>query len=211
MDAHVFRNDLGTTNTVATCSFLGGTPAVVDIGGKSSTPPAVAFHQSGFSVGHEAEADFTKVAPSQILRTVKRIIRLPLKEFEANLHKFDTLMYKIVPDEESMYDGGAANRQMSAISAKCLTDSRSNSVDKVFRPETVSAPLLCNIRMHMIRMYNLKTSMPRSVICVPAYLNMVQRKATEAAGKMSVFHVIRVVNEPTAGAFSYALHGKIIR
>ncbi len=62
--------------------------------------------------------------------------------------------------------------------------------------------------MPLISMYNLKTTMPRVVICVPAYYNTVQRKATGAAGKMAGFHVTRVVKEPTASAFAYALHEK---
>ncbi len=208
MDAHVFGIELGTTNTVVACSPLGGTPAVVDIRGNSSMPSVVTFHHSGFSFGHEAVADFTKVATSQIVRTLKRIIGLPLKKFEVNPHKFDTLMYKIVPDEESICDGGAVNRQVCAISVKYRTDSGSNCVDKVFRPETVSALLLCNIRLHLIRKNNLKTSMPRAVICVPAYINTVLRKATEAAGKMAGFQVTQVVNEPSARTFANMLHEK---
>ncbi len=80
--------------------------------------------------------------------------------YEDNRDKFAMLMYKIVQDEESQLDREGVVRKMCAISVKYWSDFCKKCVDKVFRPETVSV-LLCNTRMHLIRMYNLKNSMPR--------------------------------------------------
>lgn len=55
-------------------------------------------------------------------------------------------------------------------------------------------------------MYGFEEDSPEVDITVPAYFDTVQRRATEAAGKMAGFKVLRVVNEPTAGAFAYALN-----
>ena len=62
------------------------------------------------------------------------------------------------------------------------------------------------IRTELVSVYNLKEEKPKVVISVPAYFNIVQRRATEAASKMAGLEVLRVVNELTAGAFAYALH-----
>lgn len=42
------------------------------------------------------------------------------------------------------------------------------------------------------------------VITVPAYFTSDQRKATKDAGKIAGFNVLRIINEPTAAAISYA-------
>ncbi len=50
---------------------------------------------------------------------------------------------------------------------------------------------------------------PQVVISVSAYFNTVQRRATEAAGRMAAFKVLRIVNEPAAGAFAYAIFHEV--
>ena len=42
----------------------------------------------------------------------------------------------------------------------------------------------------------------KAVITVPAYFNDAQRQATKDAGKIAGLEVERIVNEPTAAAFS---------
>lgn len=44
------------------------------------------------------------------------------------------------------------------------------------------------------------------VISVPAYFNDHQREATKAAAVLAGLNVIRLINEPTAGAMAYGLH-----
>lgn len=43
-----------------------------------------------------------------------------------------------------------------------------------------------------------------AVITCPAYFNDAQRRATKAAGELAGLHVIRVINEPTAGALAWS-------
>ena len=45
----------------------------------------------------------------------------------------------------------------------------------------------------------------QAVITVPAYFNDSQRNATKVAGEIAGLKVERVINEPTAAAFSYGL------
>ena len=48
-----------------------------------------------------------------------------------------------------------------------------------------------------------------AVITVPAYFTSEQRLATKRAGKLAGFNVLRIINEPTAAAISYASSKKI--
>ena len=47
----------------------------------------------------------------------------------------------------------------------------------------------------------------KAVITVPAYFDDNQRQATRRAGQMVGLEVLRIVNEPTAAAFSYGYGG----
>jgi molecular chaperone DnaK (HSP70) len=51
----------------------------------------------------------------------------------------------------------------------------------------------------------LNDQVDRAVITVPAYFADPQRKATLEAGKEAGFHVLRIINEPTAAALAYGL------
>lgn len=44
---------------------------------------------------------------------------------------------------------------------------------------------------------------------VPAYFNDAQRQATKDAGTIAGLKVLRVINEPTAGAIAYGLDKKV--
>ncbi|CAN1831130.1 Luminal-binding protein [Linum perenne] len=45
-----------------------------------------------------------------------------------------------------------------------------------------------------------------AVVTVPAYFNDAQRKATRDAGTIAGLNVLRIINEPTAGALAYGLN-----
>lgn len=49
-------------------------------------------------------------------------------------------------------------------------------------------------------------SIKNAVITVPAYFNNSQREATIKAGELAGFHVLRIINEPTAAAIAYGLN-----
>ncbi|MDP9128522.1 MAG: molecular chaperone DnaK, partial [Pseudomonadota bacterium] len=48
----------------------------------------------------------------------------------------------------------------------------------------------------------------QAVITVPAYFNDSQRQATKDAGKIAGLEVLRIINEPTAGALAYGMEKK---
>ncbi len=114
------------------------------------------------------------------------------------------LSYDVVQDYESMA-AGSNTEIKSAVTKMCAVKVYCNEKDRVYRPEILSRLLRASTKQKLTKMCNLKNNAPEVVISVPAYFNTVQRRATEAAGNMAGFKVLRVGNEPTAGAFAYAL------
>ena len=79
-----------------------------------------------------------------------------------------------------------------------------------FRPEVISALVLSMIKTELASIYNLGSVPPEVVITVPAYFTILQRRATGAARRrVAGLELLRVVNEPTAGAIAYALQKSV--
>ena len=55
---------------------------------------------------------------------------------------------------------------------------------------------------------NLKKTVSKAVITVPAYFDENAKNATKQAAELAGFEVLRLVNEPTAGAFAYGLENQ---
>ncbi|CAN1844744.1 Heat shock 70 kDa protein BIP2 [Linum perenne] len=47
-----------------------------------------------------------------------------------------------------------------------------------------------------------------AVVTVPAYFNDTQRQATKEAGRIAGLKILRIINEPTAGALAYGLNNR---
>ena len=72
-----------------------------------------------------------------------------------------------------------------------------------FQPEEISSMVL--IKMREIAENYLGESVDSAVITVPAYFNDAQRQSTKDAGAIAGLNVLRIINEPTAGAIAYGL------
>ena len=75
--------------------------------------------------------------------------------------------------------------------------------DKVFTPLEISAFILRELKSWAEAFFG--EPVDRAVITVPAYFNDAQRQATKDAGKIAGLEVLRIINEPTAGALAYGL------
>jgi len=78
--------------------------------------------------------------------------------------------------------------------------------EKQFTAEEISSVVLMKMR-ETAEAY-LGTPVKNAVITVPAYFNDSQRQATKDAGAIAGLNVMRIINEPTAGAIAYGLEKK---
>ncbi len=107
--------------------------------------------------------------------------------------------------------GDAAKRQavtnpertIQRIKRKIGTDYKVTIDDKSYTPQEISAMILRKIKEDAEK--HLGEKIDGAVITVPAYFDDDQRQATKDAGKIAGLEVKRLVNEPTAAAFSYGL------
>jgi molecular chaperone DnaK len=74
---------------------------------------------------------------------------------------------------------------------------------KKYSAEELSALILRKVKNDAEKY--LKEPVTDAVITVPAYFNDAERTATITAGQLAGFHVLQIVNEPTAAALAYGL------
>ena len=75
-----------------------------------------------------------------------------------------------------------------------------------FSPEEISARILIKLKAFAER--ELQTEITKAVITVPAYFDEGAKNATKLSAKLAGLEVLRLVNEPTAGALAYGLENQ---
>jgi molecular chaperone DnaK len=91
----------------------------------------------------------------------------------------------------------------TVLSVKRLmgTDETVELGGKTYRPEEISSLILGELKRAAES--HLGHPVGRAVITVPAFFNERQRQATQDAGRLAGFDVLRIINEPTAAALAY--------
>jgi molecular chaperone DnaK len=172
--------DLGTTNSCMAV-LEGGEPTVIpNAEGGRTTPSVVAFTGDGERlVGPPAKRQQV-TNPQNTIFSIKRFMGRKYSEVDEEM--------KIVP-----YD----------VVEGANGDVRVKAGGKEYAPPEISAMILQKLKADA-EAY-LGESVTDAVITVPAYFNNAQREATKDAGKIAGLNVLRIINEPTAGALAYGL------
>ncbi len=174
--------DLGTTNSLV-AYIVNEQPVTVKskYGKRSLTPSVLHFSEDGDIVVGDKAKEYLVSHPERTIFSVKRL----MGKSYADVKKLNSSIgYEIIDqDTESL--------------VKIKVDNR------FYTPTELSAEILKSLKSDAE--HQLKTTISKAVITVPAYFNDSQRQATRDAGKLAGLDVLRIVNEPTAASLAYGL------
>jgi len=181
--ASVLGIDLGTSNSVVAVCEDGKVTVIADADGHRIHPSAVAFMPDGsVLVGARARAGMIQ-RPNETVISAKRLIGRRGESDEVTKTR-SRMGYDIVDQDQAV--AVRVRGQLHSL-------------------ETISALILRHLRDQAEQFLGRSTA--KAVITVPAYFDDNQRQATRRAGQMVGLEVLRIVNEPTAAAFSYGYGG----
>jgi molecular chaperone DnaK (HSP70) len=182
--------DLGTTNSVAAYMTKGVATPVGFTANDQIFPSVVSIERSGkFEVGTKA-----KNSQRSKIYSAKRFIgrRFADNEVQQALATMD-LPYEVTEGADG--------------------DVRLSVDGREFSPIEIGALVLRKIKEAAEAQQG---EFPRAIITVPAYFRESQVAATREAGRLAGFHVVQIINEPTAAALAFGVanaadaEGKII-
>src|ERR1700719_4444052 len=172
--------DLGTTNSCVAVMEGNKAKVIENLEGARTTPSMVAFTDTGeVLVGQTAKRQ-SITNPENTVFAIKRVIG---RRYDDPMTQKDKGMvpYKIVPGPNG--------------------DAWVEVRGKKYSPSQISAFILTKMK-ETAEAY-LGQKVEQAVITVPAYFNDAQRQATKDAGRIAGLDVLRIINEPTAGALAY--------
>ncbi|KAI4456465.1 heat shock protein 70kda [Holotrichia oblita] len=190
MSSHAIGIDLGTTHSCVGVYRFGKVEIIANDQGSRTTPSYVAFTDEEVFVGGPAK-DIALSHPESTIYVndisvsdIKRLIGRRYAD-ESVQSDIKTWPFNVISD-----DG------FPKVSIN------TNGTEKTFKPEDISAMVLK--KMKSTAEAYLESSVDKAVITVPAYFTDYQRQATLEAGRMAGFDAVRLMNEPTAAAATYA-------
>ena len=179
--------DLGTTYSCLAV-YKDGEAVVIPTDSGRTMPSWVAFTNQGKLVGASAKSQASRNSGNTIY-DVKRILGRsfadPIVAEEAKNFPFQVV------------EGSSGN--------PLIRVNWMNSTKEIV-PEEISAMILAELKSAAEEFLGHKVT--EAVITVPAHFNNLQRQATKSAGRIAGLNVRRIINEPTAAALAYGLHGK---
>lgn len=173
--------DLGTTNSCVAVVEGGQAKVIENSEGMRTTPSIVAFTEDGSRLVGIAAKRQAITNSSNTFYATKRLIGRRYDD-PATVKDMKILSYKVVK----------ANNGDAWVET---TDK------KQYSPSQIGSFVL--MKMKETAESYLGKTVGEAVITVPAYFNDAQRQATKDAGKIAGLEVKRIINEPTAAAFSY--------
>ncbi|OPF16178.1 molecular chaperone DnaK [Microcystis aeruginosa KW] len=171
--------DLGTTNSCVAV-LEGGQPIIVpNSEGGRTTPSIVGFGKGQRLVGSLAKRQAVTNAENTVY-SIKRFIGRRWQDTEV---------------ERGRVAYHCQRGRDDTVNIKIR--------DREFTPQEISAMILQKLKADA-EAY-LGEPINEAVITVPAYFTDAQRQATKDAGIIAGLEVLRIINEPTAGALAYGL------
>jgi molecular chaperone DnaK len=173
--------DLGTTNSCVSVVEGGQAKIIENAEGMRTTPSIVAFAEDdtrlvGISAKRQAITN-----SSNTFYATKRLIGRRYED-PATIKDMKTLSYKVAKANNGDAWVETTNK-------------------KQYSPSQIGSFIL--MKMKETAESYLGKTVDEAVVTVPAYFNDAQRQATKDAGKIAGLEVKRIINEPTAAAFSY--------
>jgi heat shock 70kDa protein 1/2/6/8 len=180
--------DLGTSMSACGVWRNGRVEIIANDQGNRITPSYVAFTDTERLVG-DAAKNQANMNPENTIYDAKRLIG---KKFSEPLVQSDMKLwpFEVVSDNN--------DKPQIKVTYK--------GEEKKFYAEEISAMVLS--KMKEIAETYLGEPVTDAVITVPAYFNDACRQATKDAGAIAGLNVLRIINEPTAGAVAYGLDSK---
>ncbi len=173
--ARVIGIDLGTTNSCVAAVSGGEVEILPNSEGDRTTPSVVGFDQRAREfVGGAAKRQAIS-NPGLTVSSVKRLMGRTYDEVK-NLG----FKQRLGSDEQGL--------ARVVIGGKLVT------------PEQISSRILSKLRSDAAEF--LSDDVSDVVVTVPAYFNNTQREATKRSAELAGFHVMRIINEPTAAALA---------
>jgi molecular chaperone DnaK len=166
-----------------------------DANGYNLTPSMVGWDrlQCDWVVGRTAKA-LVSEHPGDVAYSIKRYIGRWFTDPNISYGRQD-LSYKLV--------SGGGKDQLNDVIVDFGTDEDKNPL-QLSAPQ-VSSKVLLKLRHDAARELGVTLEeIKRVVITVPAYFNVLQRKATIAAAQEAEFEEVYILNEPTAAALAYS-------
>lgn len=185
MGSYAVGIDCGTTNMCAAVYVDDGVETVVCTDTFRTTMPSVlAFTKDGPVVGEEAKRELISNKGCTV-RLVKRLIG---QRFEDVCQKdFEGAGFKVVEGS----NGGV------------LIELLGSATRERYTPQDITSLILKRMKDHVETQVGVEVT--KAVVTVPAYFNDAQRNATREAVMKAGMELIRLINEPTAAAMTYAL------
>src|SRR5271163_2330694 len=177
--------DLGTTNSCVAVMEGKAAKVIENSEGARTTPSMVAFTESGERLVGQAAKRQAVTNPESTFFAIKRLVGRRFTD-PMVAKDIDLVPYKIISGENG--------------------DAWVESRGKKYAPSQISAFILQKMK-ETAEAY-LGETVTQAVITVPAYFNDSQRQATKDAGKIAGLEVLRIINEPTAGALAYGMERK---
>ena len=177
--------DLGTTYSCVGVWQNNQVEIIANDQGLRTTPSYVAFTSNERLIGQAAKNQASS-NPENTIFDAKRLM---------GKHYTDSDIQSDI--KHFPFEVKSDNKNVPIFSVNYLNE------QKTFKAEEISAMVLTKMK-ETAESY-IGKSVTSAVITVPAYFNDAQRQATKDAGIIAGLKVLRIINEPTAGAIAYGL------